>query len=53
MEYVKVLWIAVFFLFSLCLVFILEQDSGCFQTHGGYRRLLKSCEEVSATKKTD
>jgi len=53
MEYVKVLWIAVFFLFSLCLVFIWSKILVVFKRTAVIAALLKSCEEVSATKKPD
>ncbi len=47
MEYIKILWITVFFLFSLCLFFIWSKVLVLFRRIAVITALLKKCKEIS------
>ena len=50
MEYVTILWIAVFFLFSLCLLFIWSKTLVLFKRTSAIETVLEKCENLGANK---
>ncbi len=50
MEYVKILWIAVFFLFSLCLIFVWGKILVLFKRTAAIATLLKNCEQLNGNE---
>ena len=50
MEYVTIIWIIVFFLFSLCLLFTWSKTLVLFKRASAIETLLKKCEKLAGSE---